>query len=83
MFAVLPAFRSVYQEIEYDYPEILRREVTEPYISSGETMMTHSEIEELLVKCQILPSPLSMLEPPVVKPSSPNAATSAEQQKAA
>ncbi|GAB5439802.1 MAG: SDR family NAD(P)-dependent oxidoreductase [Fuerstiella sp.] len=83
MFAVLPAFRSVYQEIEYDYPEILRREVTEPYISSGETMMTHSEIEELLVKCQILPSPLSMLEPPMVKPSSSNTAAPAEQQKAA
>lgn len=82
MFAVLPAFRSVYQEIEYDYPQILRREVTEPYISSGETMMDHSEIADLLVKCQILPSPLAMLEPPVV-PACSEDSTSQKKQKAA
>ena len=66
MFAVLPAFRSVYQEIDYDYPEVLRREVHEPYVSSTGEMMTFSEIEDLLVKCDILPSGMASLEPPVL-----------------
>ena len=54
MFAVLPAFRSVYQEIEYDYPDVLRKQVHEPYVSSTGEMMTHPEIEELLERCEIL-----------------------------
>ena len=54
MFAVLPAFRSVYQEIEYDYPQVLRRQVTEPYVSSTGDMMTFPEIEDLLELCGIL-----------------------------
>lgn len=70
MFAVLPAFRSVYQEIEYDYPEVLRREVREPYVSSTGEMLDFAQIEELLVKCGILPSPLTILEPPKVSEES-------------
>ncbi|MFY9256261.1 MAG: SDR family NAD(P)-dependent oxidoreductase [Fuerstiella sp.] len=54
MFAVLPAFRSVYQEIEYDYPVVLRRQVTEPYVSSTGDMMSFPEIEDLLELCGIL-----------------------------
>ena len=54
MFTVLPAFRSVYQEIEYDYPTILRRQVTEPYHSATGDMMTYAEIEELLELCSVL-----------------------------
>lgn len=66
MFAVLPAFRSVYQEIEYDYPEVLRRQVTEPYVSSTGDMMSHPAIEDLLERCGVLPSSLKTLQPPVV-----------------
>ncbi|APZ94666.1 SDR family NAD(P)-dependent oxidoreductase [Fuerstiella marisgermanici] len=54
MFTVLPAFRSVYQEIEYDYPTILRKQVTEPYNSATGDMMTYPEIEELLELCGVL-----------------------------
>lgn len=54
MFAVLPAFRSVYQEIDYDYPTVLRHQVTEPYNSSTGCVMTFPEIEELLEQCGIL-----------------------------
>ena len=67
MFAVLPAFRGVYHDIEYDYPEVLRRQVTEPYVSSTGDMMTHDEIEDLLVKCHILPSHLASLKPPRIE----------------
>jgi len=64
MFAVLPAFRGVYHEIEYDYPEVLRTQVTEPYISSTGDMMSHEAIEDLLVKCGVLPGRLAALQPP-------------------
>lgn len=63
MFTVLPAFRSVYQDIEYDYPEVLRREVPEPYVSSLGTVMSHSEIEDMLELCGILEP--SILRAPV------------------
>lgn len=54
MFAVLPAFRSVYQEIDYEYPTVLRRQVTDAYVSSTGDVMTYPEIEELLELCGIL-----------------------------
>lgn len=54
MFSVLPAFRSVYQEIDYNYPAVLRREVTEPYNSATGSVMSFPEIEELLELCGIL-----------------------------
>lgn len=54
MFAVLPAFRSVYQSIDYDYPEIVRTEITDPYVSSTGPMMSDPEIEDLLERCGIL-----------------------------
>lgn len=34
MFAVLPAFRSVYEEIDYEYASIVSRTVDEPYVSA-------------------------------------------------
>lgn len=77
MFAVLPAFRGVYHTIEYDYPEVLRTEVTEPYISSTGDMMTLEAIEDLLVKCDILPSRLEQLHPPVIPAESRSAAKAA------
>ena len=80
MFAVLPAFRCVYQEIEYDYPEVLRRQVTEPYVSSTGEMMSNSDIEDLLERCGVLPSSLKTLQPPVLPESAttPSAAKSKE-----
>lgn len=54
MFAVLPAFRSVYQEIDYDYPAVQNRRVTDPYNSANADVMSFAEIEDLLELCGIL-----------------------------
>ncbi|MEZ6061043.1 MAG: SDR family NAD(P)-dependent oxidoreductase [Planctomycetaceae bacterium] len=67
MFAVLPAFRSVYQTIEYDYPDIVRTTVTEPYHSGLGSTMNDDEIELILEQCNIL-DPFEAVTMPVVDP---------------
>jgi len=53
-FAVLPAFRSVYQDIEYDYPNILRTSINEPYVSSKIAPMSRDDIRNYLEQHRIL-----------------------------
>jgi len=45
-FVVLPAFRSVYEEIDYEYPDQLPTQINNPYNSSIDKAMSK---EELLV----------------------------------
>ncbi len=47
-FAVLPAFRGVYQDILYDYDGLMSENVNNPYISARETSFSQKEIIELL-----------------------------------
>ncbi len=54
MFAVLPAFRSVYEDINYDYDDILSKQVDNPYVSSSATPMTCAEIADYLQQHEIL-----------------------------
>jgi FlaA1/EpsC-like NDP-sugar epimerase len=49
MFAVLPAFRSVYEEIGYDYADIVSTDVRDAYVSSPENALS---IEELRAYCE-------------------------------
>jgi hypothetical protein len=44
MFAVLPAFRSVYEEIAYDYSDLVSPEVHDAYISSPANAMSLEEL---------------------------------------
>lgn len=53
-FSILPAFRGIYHEIPYDYPDRSSRVVTRPYISSEETPLTVTEIRALLVNNNLL-----------------------------
>jgi len=48
MFAVLPAFRSVYEEIDYDYSGILQQTVNKPYKSDNTEPMTRSAMGSYL-----------------------------------
>jgi len=43
-FVVLPAFRGIYLGIEYNYPEIISKEINQPYHSSNETPLTKQEL---------------------------------------
>lgn len=53
-FSVLPAFRSVYKDINYDYVEIVEKEVNNPYISSAEPALTKEELKEFLILNKLL-----------------------------
>ncbi len=56
-FSVLPAFRGVYHDIDYDYPDVVTGEVTKPYISAEENPMTISEIRKFLRENDLLGTP--------------------------
>ena len=54
MFVTLPAFRSVYHHIEYEYPNIIQRRVNRPYISNNEPKMTKEQIKHYLLSNHVL-----------------------------
>lgn len=47
-FAVLPAFRSVYDNIGYNYSNVVMENVTNPYNSSKESVLDKEEILQFL-----------------------------------
>lgn len=53
-FAVLPAFRGVYDKIEYDYPGIVSHEVTNPYVSTEEVPMDRKTLRRFLIDNALL-----------------------------
>lgn len=57
-FVVLPAFRGLYQEIEYDYSGLVNESVTNPYISSKEASLTLEEISAMMNRYGLFDKPL-------------------------
>ena len=55
MFVVVPAFRALYRDIDYTYPDETGNKVDRPYISELEEKMSKEEIEVFLVNNQLLP----------------------------
>lgn len=53
-FVVLPAFKSVYQEIDYHYTHTLATQASRPYNSGSETPMTQAELKRYLIEHRIL-----------------------------
>ena len=56
MFAVMPAFRSVYEDIAYDYDDIINTNVTDPYVSSPDNSMGIEELREYVLRHRLLDS---------------------------
>ncbi len=56
-FSVIPAFRGIYNDIEYDYKNIVNSEVTNPYVSADEPAYSVTEIKEFLNKNKLLAQP--------------------------
>ena len=56
-FSVLPAFRGIYHDIQYDYPDLITSEVTNPYVSAEETPLSVDEIRQLLKDYKLLTAP--------------------------
>lgn len=48
-FVILPAFRSVYEDIRYEYPGLVSTEVTCPYNSSTEKPLSKDQLRDFLV----------------------------------
>ncbi len=47
-FAVLPAFRGIYRQIDYSYSNLLRTSVDRPYVSDSEPPLTKGELRDFL-----------------------------------
>jgi FlaA1/EpsC-like NDP-sugar epimerase len=56
-FIVLPAFRGIYHDIHYDYPDQLERRVLKPYVSATENPLSVHEITQLLKDYGLLTAP--------------------------
>lgn len=56
-FSILPAFRGIYEDIEYDYDNIVSNDVNDPYISSEQSHLSVVEIIELLKEYDLLAPP--------------------------
>jgi FlaA1/EpsC-like NDP-sugar epimerase len=53
-FTVFPAFRNMYQNIAYDYPDIISKSVSNPYCSHNEPFLTKDELKTFLHKNNLL-----------------------------
>jgi len=47
-FSVLPAFRGIYSDIDYNYSLIVSKHVEDPYVSEQQTSMTVEEVKDFL-----------------------------------
>ena len=53
-FVVLPAFKSIYEEIDYTYPGAIAQQVDRPYNSSVEPAMTAEELADFLTRNHLM-----------------------------
>lgn len=56
-FSVLPAFRGIYHDILYDYPDLVTQKVTNPYVSAEETPLSVGQVRQLLKDYKLLAAP--------------------------
>lgn len=56
-FSVLPAFRGIYHEIQYDYDNLVSDRVQNPYISMHESQLAIDQIKQLLKSYSLLDLP--------------------------
>lgn len=54
MFSVLPAFRSVYEDIAYDYDDLVASSVDQAYVSSPDNAMTLAELRHYCLEHGLL-----------------------------
>lgn len=48
-FSVLPAFRCLYRDVHYAYPNVMSTEVSNPYNSSNEQVLSRDELRNFLI----------------------------------
>lgn len=53
-FTVLPAFKSLYSQIEYDYPDVVSRTIAHEYNSAVEEAMSQEELKDFLLRHNLI-----------------------------
>ena len=53
-FTVLPAFQSLYETIEYDYPDLISDQIDDPYNSATRAAMGEEELRSYLIDHKLL-----------------------------
>lgn len=53
MFAVTPAFKSIYSSINYEYPQVISRKIDKSYVSSTEPHMDKETLKKYLVDSKV------------------------------
>jgi FlaA1/EpsC-like NDP-sugar epimerase len=61
-FSVLPAFRGIYHDINYNYADVVSTAVTNPYTSECQKSLTIEEIKDFLEEYSLLESPVEQSE---------------------
>ncbi|PCJ18115.1 MAG: capsule biosynthesis protein CapD [SAR86 cluster bacterium] len=61
-FVVLPAFRGIYHDIEYSYPNHVSDCVTDPYVSKKQEFWSVDRIEGYLIENGLLKAPSSIAD---------------------
>jgi FlaA1/EpsC-like NDP-sugar epimerase len=62
-FAVLPAFRCMYRDIDYDYPRLVSKDVNNPYISASEPVLKNDDLRQFLLNNRLLEAPEQLTHP--------------------
>lgn len=58
LLVVFPAFRNIYSDVDYDYPDASPKPLTKVYNSSVEPVMSRDQVRNFLLKPGILPEEL-------------------------
>ena len=54
MFVVTPAFKSIYQSIQYEYPDTVSTQIRRSYVSENEETLNKDELEKYLIDNRVL-----------------------------
>jgi len=54
MFVIIPAFKAIYRNINYEYPDVISLSVDKTYISANEQPMSKEELKKYLIKNKVL-----------------------------
>ncbi|WP_299160681.1 polysaccharide biosynthesis protein [Accumulibacter sp.] len=62
-FAVLPSYRSLYREINYEYPGVVSNKVDNPYHSANERSLSQVELNDFLLHNELLAESMPQQHP--------------------
>jgi len=63
-FVVVPAFTSIYRQVNYIYPEVVSKNVTNPYNSANEKPLSKEALKDFLITNHLLEQDISAMENP-------------------